>query len=150
MSGCTRVAAVLVLALAVAPASAAQQPTDPDLVRLVQDYTGLYTRGTLASWSRLFDSSFTSLSTNADGTVTLRRLEEFLDAQQRGFATARDLREELENVRVEQHGRLASVWADFVFHYEGRARRGRLVLLAAQATDGWRFHSLMFSYDRQP
>ncbi len=134
---------------ALSPAGiAAQQQPDPDLVRLVQEYTGLYTRGTFVGWSRLFDSSFTSLSTNADGTVTLRTLGEFLDAQQRGFATARDMREELENVRIEQHGRLASVWADFVFYYEGRARRGRLVLLAAQATGGWRFHSLMFSYNR--
>lgn len=148
MPGCTRTTVALVLALAAAPASAAQQQPDPELVRLVQDYTGLYTRGTFASWSRLFDSSFTSLSTNADGTVTLRTLEEFLDAQQRGFATARDMREELENVRIEQHGRLASVWADFVFFYEGRARRGRLVLLAAQDNSGWKFHSLMFSYNR--
>lgn len=144
-----RLAVAWLALLALSPTGAgAQQQPDSGLVRLVQDYTGLYTRGTFASWSRLFDSSFTSLSTNADGTVTLRTLEEFLDAQQRGFATARDMREELENVRIEQHGRLASVWADFVFFYEGRARRGRLVLLAAQDNSGWKFHSLMFSYNR--
>jgi hypothetical protein len=58
------------------------------------------------------------------------------------------MREELANVRIEQRGRLASVWADFVFYYDGTPSRGKLVLLAIADSVDWRFHSLMFSYDR--
>jgi hypothetical protein len=59
------------------------------------------------------------------------------------------MREELHNVRIEQTGKLASVWADFTFHYDGAPSKGKLVLLAiADSAGAWKLHSLMFAYDR--
>ena len=123
---------------------------DSRLEQLVQAYTGLYTRDSFDIWTRLFRPEFTAVSTNADGSVTSRSLNEFLEAQRRGFLRAKEMREELENVRIEQRDRLASIWADFVFHYDGTASRGKLVLLAIADTVGWRFSSLMFAYNREP
>ncbi|HEX9895461.1 MAG TPA: nuclear transport factor 2 family protein [Gemmatimonadales bacterium] len=139
------------MVIGVAPAGAQRPaPVDTVLERIVRDYTGLYSRDSFDVWTQLFRPGFTSLSTNADGTLTFRSLKDFLEAQRLGFQRAREMREELENVRIEQQGRLAAVWADFVFHYDGRASRGKLVLLAAADSGGWRFSSLMFSYDRNP
>jgi hypothetical protein len=121
---------------------------DSALVALVRDYTGLYTRATFGEWTRLFGPGFTSASANAAGGVTVRTLSQFLEAQRQGFAQAKEMREELSNVRIEQRDRLASVWADFTFHYDGAPSRGKLVLLAVSDSAGWKFHSLMFAYDR--
>jgi hypothetical protein len=38
------------------------------------------------------------------------------------------------------------VWADFVLTDEGETRRGKLVLLLIEGAEGFRIHSLMFSY----
>lgn len=119
---------------------------DAALRQLVADYTGLYTREALPRWRGLFLPEFTAASTNGDGSVTVRALEAFHAAQERGFAESADMGERLENVRIERHGDLASVWADFVFRADGPPERGRLVLLAIRRQDGWRFHSLMFAY----
>ncbi len=54
--------------------------------------------------------------------------------------------ERLDNVRVERRGAMASVWADFEFWADGPPSRGQLVLVAVHQPDGWRFHSLLFSY----
>jgi len=135
------------LSLLLAPSLQAQRP-DSALVAVVRDYTGLYTRATFDQWTRLFGPAFTSASTNPDGTITVRNLAQFLDAQRQGFARAREMREELANVRIEHQGRMASIWADFVFHYDGTPSNGKLVLLAVSDTLGWKFHSLIFSYDR--
>ena len=80
--------------------------------------------------------------------MTVRTLAQFLEAQRQGFAGAREMREELANVRIDQRGRLASVWADFVFYYDGAPSKGKLALLAVSDSAGWRFHSLIFSYDK--
>ena len=53
----------------------------------------------------------------------------------------------LENGRTERHGRLASVWADFVLTDEGETSRGRLVLMLIEEKARFRIHSLMFSYE---
>jgi hypothetical protein len=122
------------------------QATDEDLSRVVADYVGLYRRDTLARWRELFLPSFTVASTNADGSVNLRTLEEFYQAQQRYLESGRPIEEKLENLRVHRQGRLASVWADFVLADSGEERRGKLVLLLIQDRGGFRIHSLMFSY----
>jgi hypothetical protein len=122
------------------------QATDEDLSRVVADYVGLYRRDTLARWRELFLPSFTVASTNADGSVNLRTLEEFYQAQQRYLESGRPIEEKLENLRVHRQGRLASVWADFVLTDSGEERRGRLVLLLIEDRGGFRIHSLMFSY----
>jgi hypothetical protein len=121
---------------------------DARIERLVADYTALWRRETLARWETLFLPGFTVASTNADGTITVRTREEFLAAQRRYHERVAGLREDLENVRIEQRGRLASVWADYVVTEGpgGAQRRGRLVLLAIEDRGEYRFHSLMFSY----
>ena len=142
----SRLATVLYLLLLLAAPLRAQ---DSSLVALVRDYTGLYTKTTFEQWTRLFSPSFSSANTTAAGSITTRNLANFLDAQREGFARAKEMREELSNVRIEQRDALASVWADFVFHYDGTPSKGKLVLLAiADSSRTWKFHSLMFSYDK--
>ena len=116
------------------------------LERLVADYTDLYTKETLPRWRTLFLPTFTSASTTAEGGVSVRGLDQFFAAQERGFATATKMGERLENVRIERRGRMASILADFVYWNNDDARRGRLILTAIHQREGWRFHSLMFSY----
>lgn len=132
---------------AVVPLSA-QSAADLDrsLHRLVADYTGLYTRDSLPKWRELFLPTFTAASTRADSSVSVRGLAEFYAAQERSFTTATKMGERLENLRVERRGRMATVWADFVYWHDDDGRRGRLVLTAIFQREGWRFHSLMFSY----
>ena len=140
---------LLALALVgVAPHDLAAQASDADLRRTVADYVGLYRRETLDRWRALFLPGFTAAYTTAEGGVRERTLDEFFAAQRRYLATGRAIREELENVRVERSGRIASVWADFVLTDEGERSRGRLVLLLADDGGAWKIHSLMFSYDR--
>jgi hypothetical protein len=136
------------LSLALAAPATAQDAgaLDRSLDQLVADYIGLYTKETLPRWRTLFLPTFSVASTTAEGGVSTRGLEQFYAAQERGFATSRSMGERLENVRVERRGRMASVWADFVFWQDGETSRGRLVLLAIHQREGWRFHSLMFSY----
>lgn len=119
---------------------------DRGLERLVADYTGLYSRDSLPRWRTLFLPTFTAASTTAEGGVSTRGLEQFYAAQERGFGTATRMGERLENVRIERRGRMAAAWADFVYWNDSSESRGRLVLTAIHQRDGWRFHSLMFSY----
>lgn len=142
---------LLLAALATAgPVQAQEQrPAPPDslLQQLVQDYTRLYSRDSFDVWTRLFLPWFSVVSTNVDGTLTYRNLTQFLEVQRQGFLRTREMREELEEVVIEQRDRLASVWANFVFYYDGRPSRGKLVLLAVADTGGWRFSSLQFAYN---
>lgn len=137
-------------ALATALSRSAGAQTSPDLDRslqqLVADYTRLYTRDSLPRWRELFLPTFTSTSTTAEGGVSARSFPEFFAAQERAFASSTRMGERLENVRVDRRGRMATVWADFVFWYDNEERRGRLVLTAIHQREGWRFNSLMFSY----
>jgi hypothetical protein len=117
-----------------------------DLEKVIADYVGLYRRDSLPEWKKLFLPHFTVASTREDGTVGERTLEEFYEAQRKYFESGRAIQEVLENVQIERKGRLASVWADFVLTDEGHTRRGKLVLLLIEDTEGFRIHSLMFSY----
>ena len=133
---------------ALAAPLAAQPASDLDhsLAQLVADYTGLYTRDTLPRWKQLFLPGFTAASIEDDGSVAVRALDAFYDSQARGFAESTSMGERLHNVRVERRGAMASVWADFEFWADGPPSRGQLVLVAVHQPDGWRFHSLLFSY----
>lgn len=138
------------LALALAVLQAASPPpaaSDAALRRAVADYVGLYTHDTLNRWRMLFLPTFTATSTRADGTVKVRTLDEFFTAQQRYLASGRSIKEELENVRIDRQGKLASAWADFVLTEEAEKSRGKLVLLLVADRGQWRIQSLMFSYD---
>lgn len=127
--------------------STANDSSDARLKRAVADYVGLYRRDSLDAWEKLFLSSFTAANTRADGGTSMRTRDEFL-ASQRRYHERNDVTEELENVRMERHGRLASVWADFIVNENGRRSRGKLVLLAMEDAGQFRFHALMFAYDR--
>lgn len=146
MGRCSTV--VLALATVVATSAVGQPPANLDrgLEQLVADYTGLYRKDSFDRWRTLFLPSFTVGSTTAEGGASTRTLEQFLAAQARSFAESKEMGERLENVRIERRGRIASVWADFVFWYDGESRRGRLVLLAIADQTGWHFQSLLFSY----
>ncbi|MGE3471208.1 MAG: amidohydrolase family protein, partial [Vicinamibacterales bacterium] len=61
--------------------------------RVVDDYVGLYRQDTLERWRALFLPSFTATSPAADGGVTVRTLEQFYDAQARGFLRAQAMSE---------------------------------------------------------
>lgn len=141
----------MLLALAVAVLQAAPPPppapSDAALRGAVADYVGLYTHGTLDRWRKLFRPTFTATHTNTDGTVKVRTLDEFFASQQRYLASGKKIEEELENVRIDRHGKLASVWADFVLTEETEKSRGKLVLLLVADSGSWRIQSLMFSYD---
>jgi len=131
---------LLLTSLLGAPAGAS------DLEKVVADYVGLYNRESLPEWKKLFLPHFTVASTREDGTVGERTLEEFYEAQRRYFESDRDIREVLENLQIERKGKLASVWADFVLTDNGETRRGKLVLLLIEGPEGFKIHSLMFSY----
>ena len=121
--------------------------SDPRLDRVIADYVGLWRRETLPQWETLFLPSFTAANTRPDGSTNLRTREQFLEAQRQYHARVDNLKEELENVRVERRGRMASVWADFVVTDSGKQNRGRLVLLIMEDRGDYKVHSLMFSYD---
>ncbi|MGE0464767.1 MAG: nuclear transport factor 2 family protein [Vicinamibacterales bacterium] len=126
--------------------SSSPSPGTAAVREVVDDYVGLYRKDTLAEWRALFLPSFTSTSTNQDGTITVRSLDEFYDSQARGFARAKEMSETLENVAIQRSGRLATAWADFVFHQDGTSRRGRLALTLVESGGAWRIASLLFSY----
>ena len=144
---------IAALLLAVSPARGETQApaaatVDAKLERVVADYVGLYRRETLDAWEKLFLPGFTAANTRPDGSVMVRTREEFFEAQRRYHARVDGLREDLENVRIERNGALASVWADFVVTDSGRKNRGKLVLLIIQENSDYKIHSLMFAYDR--
>jgi SnoaL-like protein len=122
-------------------------PTDEALRRTVADYVGLYKRDTLDRWRTLFLPTFTATHTLTDGTVRVRTLDEFFAAQRGYLDTGRAIKEELENVRFDRRGKLATAWADFVLTEEGEKSRGKLVLLLVADRGEWRIQALMFSYD---
>jgi SnoaL-like domain len=140
-------AALLALFSLTADHARAETPSEESLNRVVADYVGLYRRETLDAWRGLFLPGFTAASTRPDGSVLVRTLDEFFGAQKRYLDSGRAIREVLENVRTERHGRLASVWADFVLTDEGETSRGRLVLTVIEEKGRFRIHTLMFSYE---
>ncbi len=135
-----------VLALGLLAAQPAEGP-DTTLRRIVADYVGLYRQESLPEWRQLFLESFSVASTNADGSVRLRSLDEFYLAQERYLSSGRAIREVLENVRIERRGRLATAWADFVLTDNDVTSRGKLCLLLIAERGRWRIQSLVFAYD---
>ena len=129
------------------PVAVGSTAADPRLDRVIADYVGLYRKETLDQWEKLFLPTFAVASTRTDGGTTMRTRAEFFEAQRRYHDRVPNLREDLENVRVERRGRLASVWADFVVTEPAATNRGRLVLLLIEERGDYRIHSLMFSYD---
>jgi hypothetical protein len=119
---------------------------DAKLARVLDDYIRLYARETLPEWRALFLHTFIAASTNDDGTVTTRTLDEFYERQRGFFATGHTIRETLENVRVEREGRLATMRADFILHDNDRQRRGKLMMLLIETKSDFKIQSLTFTY----
>jgi N-acetylated-alpha-linked acidic dipeptidase len=136
------------VAVLVAVALAIQGGGDPDagLRRVLDDYIRLYARDTLPQWRELFLPGFVASSTNDDGSVTTRTLDEFYQRQQNYFATGRPIRETLDHVRAERAGRLATMRAEFVLHDGDTERRGRLMMLLIDERGDFKIASLTFTY----
>ena len=83
---------------ALASPVAAADTADTAVRRVVDDYVALYRKDTLAQWRELFLPTFTATSPAADGGVTVRTLDQFYDAQARGFAQAAAMSETLEQI----------------------------------------------------
>lgn len=129
------------------PSALPVPPADPAVAELLRDYIGLYQRDTLPRWRELFQPGFVAASTNPDGSISVRSLDEFYERQRRFFETGQAVSEVLENTRVERRGRLASVVSDFVWTGGELTRRGRLVLVLVEEQGKLRVQSLAFSYD---
>jgi hypothetical protein len=126
------------------PAAAVDR--NAQLNRVLDDYIRLYARDTLTDWRSLFLPTFVAGSTNDDGTVTTRTLDEFYERQRAFFATGRAIRETLENVRVEREARLATMRADFILHDNDVRRRGKLMMLLIETKGDFRIQALTFTY----
>lgn len=113
--------------------------------RVVDDYIGLYTKERLPDWKALFLPTFTATYTNADGTVSVRTLEEFYESQRAGFAKS-PMSETLHGLRITREGRLAHAFAGFDFTSGGTTRRGQLMLLLIESQGQFKIAALTFSY----
>ena len=145
------VTVVGVAAMASPPSSlarTAQAASDlAPVTRVVDDYIGLYTKERLHDWKALFLPTFTATYTNADGTVSVRTLDEFYESQRAGFAKG-PMSESLHDVRITREGRLAHAFAGFDFTSGGNTRRGQLMLLLIESKGEFRIAALTFSYHR--
>jgi ketosteroid isomerase-like protein len=142
--------ALMVIVALIAPGcgQAADPVTAPDdqIDRLLHDYLALYTKDTLDAWRGLFHPDFVAAFTNPDGTTTSRTLDEFVTRQRNYFATGRAISEELEEIKVERQGPLASVRARFILHDGDTAKPGRLMMLLIRERDRYLIQSLVFTY----
>jgi Putative lumazine-binding len=118
------------------------------IAKLIQDYTGLYRRESLAQWKQLFHPSAVIMFPADDGTVNVRNVEEFFARQQNFFAQKKSVSERLENLQIREGRKIARVSADFVFVSDGVEKRGKLGLHLVEGKEGWRIASLIFSYDQ--
>jgi len=141
----------LILAIVCVAVSSFSQETaashDPDVQQLVANYVGLYAKPTLTEWKKLFHPSLTVANPNKDGSITIRSLAEFYNAQEKRFASGRRISERLENVSTCTGNRISRINADFIFSEEGVTRRGKLGLHAIQDKEGWKIIAIIFSYD---
>ena len=138
------------LLLAMAWTTAAQADAASAAVdRLVADYIGLYAGPTLDRWRTLFHPAVVVAFPGADGTITTRTLDEFVERQRNYFATGRKISERLENVRIDMGRRIARVSADFIFMDEGEERPGKLGLHLAEGQDGWKIVAVLFAYNEE-
>jgi hypothetical protein len=144
------VAGVTAIITAAGAVDGSAQVATPDAAiapvrRVVDDYIRLYTKERLPEWKALFLPTFTATYTNADGTVSVRTLEEFYESQRAGFAKG-PMSETLHDVRVTREGRLAHAVAGFDFTSGGSTRRGQLMLLLIEANGAFKIAALTFSY----
>lgn len=121
--------------------------SDPEVGALLKDYIGLYTEESLERWRELFLPGFIATSTNEDGSVTTRSLDEFYERQRKLFGPGKSVSEALENTRVERAGKLAVVRSDFVWKGGAVTRHGRLMMLLIAERGRLKIQALTFSYN---
>jgi hypothetical protein len=145
----TAIDVVALVTLVAASAGAAQVASPSEGIapvrRVVEDYIGLYSKERLPEWKALFLPTFTATYTNADGTVSVRTLEEFYESQRAGFAKG-PMSETLHDLRITYEGRLAHAVAGFDFTSSGNTRRGQLMLLLIESKGEFKIAALTFSY----
>ena len=130
-----------------APAAPADRSADDgEVVAVIAEYIGLYTRETLEQWRALFLPGFTATAANEDGSVTTYDAQAFHGRQQALFASGKPVRETLDNTRVVRTGKLAFVGSDFTWTDGDVWRNGRLMLLLVSERGRLRIQALTFSY----
>ena len=138
---------LLFLGNPVANRNDATENTEPELAKIVADYTGLYTRKTLTEWRKLFNDASTVASLKSDGSINVRTLDAFYSAQENYFGTGREISERLENVSIATGNRMARVNADFVLRDEAQEKRGKLGIHLLREGRAWKIVGIVFSYD---
>ncbi len=144
-----RILALWVIVVAVSVPTAQADPARAAVDQVVADYIGLYAATTLDRWRTLFHPGAVVAFPGDDGSITTRRLDEFVERQRNYFATGRKISERLENVRVDMGRRIARVSADFIFMDEGEERPGKLGLHLAEGQDGWQIVAVLFAYNEE-
>ena len=118
-----------------------------EVERVVRDYVGLYTARTLQQWKSLFHPDLRVAHPAEDGTIRVRKLEEFFASQAEGFKEDPTMHEVLENIHVDMARRMARVSADYVFTSAGKPSRGKLGIHIVKGREGWKIVGIVFSYD---
>ena len=144
-----RILALWVIVVAVSVPTAQADPARAAVDQVVADYIGLYAATTLDRWRTLFHPAAVVAFPGDDGSITTRKLDEFVERQRNYFATGRKISERLENVRVDMGRRIARVSADFIFMDEGEERPGKLGLHLAEGQDGWQIVAVLFAYNEE-
>ena len=139
-------APLIAIAALCAPGASADE-AQAAVERVVGDYVGLYASSTLERWKALFHPSLTVASPKEDGTVQVRGLDEFYEAQRSYLASGREISERLEGVRIEMGRRIARVSADFVLVEGSAESAGKLGLHLVEGRDGWQIAAVVFAYD---
>jgi hypothetical protein len=140
-------AVVALLVGIVAQAQPAKRSTS-SVERVVADYTGLYNAKDLEEWRKLFHPDLVVASTGADGSISVRNLKQFYNAQKKAFASGTKISERLQNIAIERGNRIAQVAADFIFTSNSKPSRGTLGLHLVQGKEGWRITAIVYSYDQ--
>lgn len=145
------VAALMVLVGTVLAAQPAKRParpaSTPTVERVVADYVGLYNARDLEEWRKLFHPDLTVSSPEADGSISVRDLKRFYNAQKKAFDAGHKMSERLQNIAIEHGNRIARVAADFIFTSDGKPSRGQLGLHLVQGKEGWKITGIVFSYN---
>ncbi len=124
------------------------EPTsdNAEVTALLADYIGLYRKDTLERWRGLFLPDFIATSTNEDGSITTRGLDEFYERQRALFASGKPVSETLRNTHIRRTGSLALVTSDFAWTDTEVTRDGKLMLLLIAERNVLRIQALTFSY----
>jgi ketosteroid isomerase-like protein len=139
-------AVLLLCAYGLAQAQPAKRPTST-VERVVADYTGLYNAKDLEEWRKLFHPDLVVASPEADGSISVRNLKQFYNAQKKAFDSGSKMSERLQEIAIERGNRIAQVAADFTFTADGKSSRGQIGLHMVQGKDGWKITAIVYSYN---